>query len=476
MVRRVKLRMLAWRGTFSAVLLLLDVFAIIASSIATGVVYHILAYGNRGDLLSYAQVGGLIAAVFTAPLLYGGDYLIANCYSFKAPLKRAIHLWNISFVVLLAVSFLAKTSDTFSRAWIVLFYVTTLPLLLGLRVAAVQLVLKAFRAGVLSSHSMYLIGGGREIGEFLHRYKPWSLGLSIVGCRFLTPTLEGEIPSTREQMLGEDLASAVDEARILRPELIFLILPWSDSKTLDRCIDVLSQVPAEIHLGPERILEKFEDVRISRLGPLASLQISRLPLTWFEVVLKRAFDVCAASVGLLLLLPLFLAVAILIKRDSPGPVFFLQRRYGFNQRTFRIVKFRTMRAADDGDIVRQARHGDPRVTKLGRWLRRWNIDELPQLINVLLGDMSLVGPRPHAVSHNLEYQERIAAYARRHNMKPGITGWAQINGFRGETDTDEKMRKRVEYDLFYIDNWSLSFDLRILIGTVFSRKAYRNAY
>jgi exopolysaccharide biosynthesis polyprenyl glycosylphosphotransferase len=194
-----------------------------------------------------------------------------------------------------------------------------------------------------------------------------------------------------------------------------------------------------------------------------------------EVFEKRVFDIVIASIAIALLTPVLLLVATLIKLDSPGPAFFVQRRYGFNQRQFRIFKFRTMTTMDDGDEVLQARRSDPRVTRIGNRLRRWNIDEVPQLFNVLLGDMSLVGPRPHALTHDREYERKISIYARRHNVKPGITGWAQVNGYRGQTD-DEKMRKRVEYDLYYIDNWSLWLDFFILIRTVLSRHAYRNAH
>ena len=167
---------------------------------------------------------------------------------------------------------------------------------------------------------------------------------------------------------------------------------------------------------------------------------------------------------------------MLVKLDSPGPIFFRQRRYGFNQKAFRIIKFRTMVTLDDGGVVQQATQGDPRVTRVGRWLRALNLDELPQLINVVRGEMSLVGPRPHALSHNREYEHIIARYARRHNVKPGITGWAQVHGIRGETDTPDKMQKRVEYDLFYIENWSLARDFIILVWTVISPTAYRNAH
>ncbi|MGB6447627.1 MAG: exopolysaccharide biosynthesis polyprenyl glycosylphosphotransferase [Xanthobacteraceae bacterium] len=197
-------------------------------------------------------------------------------------------------------------------------------------------------------------------------------------------------------------------------------------------------------------------------------------MTRVEVVQKRLFDLVCSALGLLALTPLFILAAILIKLDSPGPVFFVQRRYGFNQQPFRIIKFRTMRALDDGAVVTQATRDDPRLTRIGRWLRRWNIDEIPQLFNVLAGDMSLVGPRPHALSHDHEFERRISLYARRHNVKPGITGWAQINGFRGEIDNEEKLAKRVEHDLFYIDNWSPWLDLKIIVRTALSPKAYRN--
>jgi exopolysaccharide biosynthesis polyprenyl glycosylphosphotransferase len=174
--------------------------------------------------------------------------------------------------------------------------------------------------------------------------------------------------------------------------------------------------------------------------------------------------------------PFLLAIAALIKLDSPGPVLFRQRRHGFNQSEFRVFKFRTMTTLDDGRIVRQATKNDSRITRVGRHLRRFNLDELPQLLNVLLGQMSLVGPRPHALTHNDHYEELIRLYARRHNVKPGITGWAQVNGFRGETRAVRDMQRRVEHDFHYIDNWSLFFDVKILLLTVLSPKTYRNAY
>jgi exopolysaccharide biosynthesis polyprenyl glycosylphosphotransferase len=234
-------------------------------------------------------------------------------------------------------------------------------------------------------------------------------------------------------------------------------------------------VPASIHLGPERLLERFADVVVDHNGGMPSLRLVRSPLRALDVGMKRLMDVVGASLGLVLLSPLFAAVALAIKLDSRGPVLFAQKRYGFNQQPFRIRKFRSMTVAEDGRAVRQAQVGDSRITRVGAFLRRWSLDELPQLYNVLRGDMSLVGPRPHALTHDQQFERIVSLYARRHNVKPGITGWAQVNGRRGEVSTSEDIRERVELDLYYIDHWSLTFDLKIIALTLFSAKAYRNA-
>jgi exopolysaccharide biosynthesis polyprenyl glycosylphosphotransferase len=192
---------------------------------------------------------------------------------------------------------------------------------------------------------------------------------------------------------------------------------------------------------------------------------------------KRAFDLCVAATGLLLLAPMFLLVSVAIKLDSRGPVFFRQARHGYNQNVITVFKFRSMSVMEDhGQHIKQAQKNDPRITRVGRILRRTNLDELPQLLNVLRGEMSIVGPRPHAVSHGEMFEKLVPPYSRRHRVKPGITGWAQVNGFRGETDTLEKLQRRLDYDLHYIENWSLWFDLKIMFMTVFSKKAYLNAY
>jgi len=205
------------------------------------------------------------------------------------------------------------------------------------------------------------------------------------------------------------------------------------------------------------------------------LSLTAPPLTAFQALIKRVFDLVVSAAALVLLSPVLLVIALLIKCDSPGPVFFRQRRRGYNLKEFRIWKFRTMSTLDDGPRIEQATRGDIRITRIGSVLRRFNLDELPQLINVLTGEMSLVGPRPHAVAHDELFEKRIAKYRRRLNVRPGITGWAQVNGLRGPTETDDLMRGRVEHDLYYIDNWSVSLDLYILFATLTSQRAFRNA-
>jgi Undecaprenyl-phosphate glucose phosphotransferase len=462
------------RTVFLVSALAADFAVIVTLSWLTGVGYHLAVYQDAGNVLSYLEVGLLSAVVFVTPNLYRGEYRLAHFFNLKPHLRRTIQLWNVTFICLLAVGFLLQVSAIYSRGWMVIYYGTAVWVLLALRWLFVRVTVFGSRIGLISAQRIFLFGTGRHIDEFVRRYQPRMFGVSVVGCHFLTPVEPA--PSAQRAALARDLDAVIASARILEPDAIFLVMPWSATDIIDRCAEALLKLPAEIHIGAEHILDRFEHIQLARFGAMASLQLTRLPLSRFELVKKRAFDLIFAALALILLTPVLLIAAIMIKLDSAGPVFFLQHRYGFNQKPFRIFKFRTMHTLDDGPVIEQAKKQDPRVTKVGAWLRRWNIDELPQLFNVVMGDMSLVGPRPHAVSHDREYDQRISVYARRHNVKPGITGWAQVHGFRGETDTIDKMHRRIEYDLYYIDNWSLWLDLQILIRTVLSRNSYRNAY
>jgi Undecaprenyl-phosphate glucose phosphotransferase len=464
------------RAAFCGMILLSDIAAIVCMSWLTGVGYHFIVYREVGDIVTYIEVGFLSAIIFAIANQFRGEYKLSNFFAFKPHLRRSIQLWNVTFICLLALGFLAQITVVYSRGWFLLYYGSTICILLALRYLFVQATVHGSRIGVLSAQRIFLFGSGRHIDDFVTRYQPKSLGVSIVGCHFLTPTEPGTPSRAQGKMLANDLDQAMTSARLLEPDAIFLVMPWSATEMINGCAEALLRLPAEIHLGAEHILDRFEHVELSRFGSMVSLQLTRMPLSRLELIQKRTFDLLLASVALLLLTPVLVAAAVLIKLDGAGPIFFLQHRFGFNQRPFRIIKFRTMRTLEDGAVIRQAKEADPRVTNVGAWLRRWSIDELPQLFNVIKGDMSLVGPRPHALSHDRQYERRIALYARRHNVKPGITGWAQVHGYRGETDTDEKMQKRVEHDLYYIDNWSLGLDLQILVRTALSPATYRNAY
>jgi Undecaprenyl-phosphate glucose phosphotransferase len=371
---------------------------------------------------------------------------------------------------------MTQVSVVFSRGWMVLFFLVGLSAILLARCLFVRTVAGASQAAAIATKSVFLIGTGPQVEKFLRHYEPWQHGARIVGCRFLTSPPDGLAPDIRQELLARDLEAAVQSARHLEPDAFFVLTPWNATEVINKCTETLLALPVEFHLCPDEVLYTFTSAQLGRIGPITSLQLTRLPLSRFEILQKRVFDVVLSAIALVIFTVPLAIIALLIKLDSSGPVFFIQRRHGFNQDQFPIIKFRTMGTLDDGAVVPQATRGDPRVTRIGRWLRRWNIDEIPQLFNVLKGDMSLVGPRPHALSHNFEYERKISLYARRHNVKPGITGWAQIHGLRGETNTDEMMRKRVEYDLYYIDNWSFALDLGILVQTVISRSAYRNAY
>jgi undecaprenyl-phosphate galactose phosphotransferase/putative colanic acid biosynthesis UDP-glucose lipid carrier transferase len=258
--------------------------------------------------------------------------------------------------------------------------------------------------------------------------------------------------------------------------MVLLALRWTDTVRYKLIRDSLRVLPLPALLLPDRSVRSILTHPMVEIGSDIAIEIQRGPLTHFELAIKRTFDIIVAGTALVLLSPLLSVVALAIGLSSPGSVIFRQKRNGFNGREFTIYKFRTMTVSEDGAAVRQAQPSDERITALGALLRATSIDELPQLVNVLLGDMSLVGPRPHAVAHDDQYSKLIANYAYRHHVKPGITGWAQVNGFRGGTARIELMEGRVDLDLWYINNWSVWLDLWILIRTCVELSRRRNAY
>lgn len=265
-----------------------------------------------------------------------------------------------------------------------------------------------------------------------------------------------------------DLDRALHEAREYGVEEFAVALRWSSKELLETVRTRLRASPLPVRLLPDHTIRSVLGRRaLSTRGPALTVELQRAPLTSVERAFKRGLDIVASAAAILLLSPLLIGTAIIIKLDSPGPAIFRQRRNGFNTQPFVILKFRTMTVQEDGATITQARRGDHRVTRVGQFLRRSSMDELPQLFNVLWGDMSLVGPRPHALAHDNEYKALIAKYAFRHHVKPGITGWAQVNGLRGETGRLEQMVERVRLDLWYVNHWSFSLDINILVRTCF---------
>jgi len=286
----------------------------------------------------------------------------------------------------------------------------------------------------------------------------------------------GRIPAVAPRENLGSLAELADYARSHPADVIYIALPMASQPRILKLLEDLRDTTASIYFVPDIFDSDLIQARVDSIGGLPVVAVCESPFNGINGVVKRASDFVFSILILLLISPLMLAIALGVKLSSPGPVLFKQRRYGLDGKRIVVYKFRTMTVAEDGDVVRQATRNDSRVTRFGAFLRRTSLDELPQFINVLQGRMSVVGPRPHAVAHNELYRKLIRGYMIRHKVKPGITGFAQVNGWRGETETVDKMKARIEYDLQYLRNWSLLLDLQIILKTVVVVLQKDNAY
>ncbi len=324
-----------------------------------------------------------------------------------------------------------------------------------------------------------IVGAGQLGQRFVEAIQAErSLGLHVVG--FFDDRRSRVPPTVAGVPVIGSTADLINHVRYGEIDLVIIAIPLSAEDRLLQFAQQLRALPVDVRLLSDAVGFNLANRPVSYWAGIPALNIADKPITGWSSWLKRLSDLMLASIAIILLAPLLALVALLVKLDSPGPVLFRQKRHGFNHNLFDIYKFRSMRAeTTDHTAEKLVTKDDVRVTKLGRFLRRSSIDELPQLWNVLKGDMSLVGPRPHALSAKAEdqlYDVAVAEYAERHRVKPGITGWAQVNGWRGETDTVEKIQKRVEHDLYYIEHWSLWLDGWILILTVVKILTGKNAY
>jgi Undecaprenyl-phosphate glucose phosphotransferase len=452
---------------------------IAAAAFQAGALYHKVAFGYLPSATFYFAATLCLAGMFVVRCGFARDYSLKRLLDPREQLRLVFMHWNSAYAAFVLALFMIHATDFYSRASIVVQYAAGLAVATFVRLLMTRAVAQGLGSGRLHGKKVAVIGEAGLVHETVRRLCRAEQGVDVVGVVALTSSAASEGPasaSARAQETRAALQTVQNIGRRTALDDVVINLPWSDDERIRAFVEGLAAVPAAVHLAPDQLWAWAGNPIPSRVGRMRTVRLARAPLTLKDRILKRAFDIFAASALLVVASPLLAAIAICIKLDSPGPIVFRQRRNGFNQHEFRVLKFRTMRTLDDGRVIPQATPDDHRVTRVGRLLRSTNLDELPQLLNVIAGEMSLVGPRPHAVAHNNAYEEKIRLYARRHNVKPGITGWAQVNGYRGQTDSIGKMRQRVEHDLFYIDHWSLMFDIKILLMTILSPRSYRNAY
>ncbi len=457
-------------ASFAAAAFIFEMLGLVTVGVVSGVCYHLVFYGYMGVFEDYAEVAGLAAITYCLAFLIRDEYAVDTILEGRRSNSRIFLTWSLAFVGLAVVGFLTKSTGMFSRGWLVLYFLIGFITALALAGAVHRGLAMMIDRGYVRRRKLMIVGTLDDIAKMERDITDGSARV-YVAARVVLPS-----DGSRKDDIDVLLENAAGNARSLGIEDIMLSYALPGTDVIERCISAFSLLPVAIHLGAGGLIARFKDARVARFGRTTALSLTREPLGPFEAATKRGLDIAISGLALVLLAPVIGAIALRIKLDSAGPVFFRQRRRGYNLEEFSIWKFRTMMTLDDGDSVEQAKVGDTRVTTFGGFLRRYSFDELPQLINVFLGHMSLVGPRPHAVAHDRFFEKRIALYSRRLNVKPGITGWAQVNGFRGATDTDSAMMQRVEHDLYYIDNWSVAFDLYILFLTVVSAKARSNAY
>ena len=433
-------------------------------------------------------VGALLACLAAYGVRFSGPYLILCLIVFsltfpgrppKATGARALAgevllSWSALVALLLLIGWATRTLDAIDRSVAVAWVLAT-P---ALRFAA-KLAMPALLPRILSAEGVRrtaVIAGGGELGRALAqriRRAP-HLGIGVSG--FFDDRDPARVGDPDPAAMLGTLAALAGYVKTHRVDLIYITLPMASQPRLLGLLEELHDTTASIYFVPDIFVFDLIQARMDTIGGIPVVAVCESPFHGLNGLIKRASDIVLAGAILLLISPLMAAIAIGVKASSSGPVLFRQRRYGLDGREIVVYKFRSMTVVEDGAEIRQARREDPRVTPFGSFLRRYSLDELPQFINVLQGRMSVVGPRPHAVAHNELYRGLIRGYMIRHKVRPGITGWAQVNGLRGETDVLDKMKQRIEFDLAYLRAWSPRLDLRIVLKTVLVMFRQPNAY
>jgi len=432
--------------------------------------YHFITYNSLQAEPKYFLAAFVIAALVL--LISIGFH---NFFAFRRQ-ARHIFLWRgigsvaLAFSAFVTILFFTQSAEVYSRGSLIFQIVSVACSVILLRSVFYSWLQTAIASNRVEARRIVLIGDSAQCSKFASR-------LNVSGYKTIGSFRLPEKGTSQDRPGGNQaIRKLISDLRRHRADDVLILTGNDFMSEIFGFTSALTELPVGVHIVPVDAPNFLSSSQIAEFGSLQTIQVCQPPLSKFDLFVKRAFDIVFAAIGLVVLSPLFLVISIAIKLDSPGPIFFRNTRHGFNNDKIRVLKFRSMTTTEDGDKFTQATKDDPRITRIGRIIRRTNIDELPQLVNVLRGEMSLVGPRPHATAHNALYANVIIPFSRRHNVKPGITGWAQVNGCRGATDVLEKMQRRIEYDLYYIDNWSLLLDLKIIMMTLFSKKAYLNAY
>lgn len=397
---------------------------------------------------------------------YGDFYYTVTRKTLVSLFFRQLFIWGCVFVSAAALIYLLNVSIRFSRMWVA----CTLTLAFSVSIMAKALLSKfiallQLRAG--HKNRILVIGSGSALSQFyaLKREQKAShiyiCGVKSVSCEIEEKRLDNIVKNIEKNNINE----------------VWMAFPLSKGNEIKKIMHALRFQTVEIRFFPELTDLPLINHKVSEVYGLYSIDLCMSPMKGMARALKRAEDLLLGGMISLFILPVCLVIAIVIKITSPGPILFKQYRTGINGKNFKIYKFRSMKVHQEKEgQVTQAMKADPRITRIGRFLRRTSLDELPQFFNVLQGRMSIVGPRPHALAHNKYYMNIVESYMQRHKVKPGITGWAQVSGLRGETDTVDKMKERVKFDLWYIENWSIIFDIKIIFMTVFKGFLGKNAY
>jgi Undecaprenyl-phosphate glucose phosphotransferase len=426
------------------------------------------SYVRNGQIGFYLAV--TLGSVLLANVLLNAarTHRIAMYRSGLQHIGRVLAAWSTVMIVLSLLAFMFKASDMVSRVWLLSWYASGAVVLVLFRLSVRGLIRQWTAEGRLKRRTV-IVGGGKDAEELIAAIRRSEesdvdlLGLFDDRIDDRSPDMVAGMPK-----LGK-VAALVEFARLTRVDLVIVSMPLSAEKRVLEMLKQLWVLPVDIRLSAHMSKLRFASRAYSYLGDVPVFDVADRPISDWNLVFKWLFDFSVAAVALILLSPVMIATAIAIKLDSKGPVLFRQKRHGFNNELIEVYKFRSMYTdRADAGAARLVTRDDPRVTRVGRFIRKTSIDELPQLFNVLRGQLSIVGPRPHALqakAANVLYYEAVEGYFARHRVKPGITGWAQINGWRGETDTLDKIMQRVNHDLYYIEHWSLALDAYILFMT-----------